>query len=218
MMADTLFATPKSRRRALRERCYIALNQLAAGVILVVVSPLMLAIAWIIRRDGSPALFSHYRVGARGKLFKCLKFRSMIADSENVLRRSLDRDRVIREEWERDRKLRDDPRITPIGRFLRRSSLDELPQLINVMRGEMALVGPRPITVDELKRYGQTKRQYLTVLPGMTGLWQVSGRNTTTYQRRVELDEHYVDTRSPWLDVKILARTVVAVMRKDGAL
>jgi lipopolysaccharide/colanic/teichoic acid biosynthesis glycosyltransferase len=177
----------------------------------------MLAIAWAIRREGAAVLFAHYRVGARGQLFKCLKFRSMIANSEEVLRELLDKDSSARAEWKRDHKLKDDPRITCIGRVLRATSLDELPQLINVARGEMALVGPRPITLDELKRYGRTKWHYLAVLPGMTGLWQVSGRNTTTYEQRVRLDERYVNTRSAWLDMKILVRTVRVVITKDGA-
>ena len=201
----------------LRDRLYMVTNRVAAIVMLIALSPLMLAIAAAIRRNGGPALFGHYRVGARGQLFKCLKFRSMVMNSEHVLQEMLEKNPGLRAEWERDQKLRSDPRVTRLGRFLRATSLDELPQLINVARGEMILVGPRPITVNELKRYGSTKWHYLTVLPGMTGLWQVSGRNMTTYEQRVRLDERYVNNRSVWLDMKILAKTVRVVISKDGA-
>jgi lipopolysaccharide/colanic/teichoic acid biosynthesis glycosyltransferase len=177
----------------------------------------MVLLAWLVRRDGGPATFTHYRVGCGGRLFRCIKFRTMCLDAERVLAELLARDPARRAEWERDQKLSDDPRVTPIGRWLRRSSLDELPQLLNVLRGEMALVGPRPITAAELHRYGAVRWQYLSVLPGMTGLWQVSGRNRTGYERRVELDQLYVKTRSAWLDCKILAKTVLVVLAREGA-
>lgn len=177
----------------------------------------MLAIAWAIRRDGGPATFSHYRVGAGGRVFRCLKFRTMRPDAERALRELLERDAERREEWRRNFKLASDPRVTRIGRWLRCSSLDELPQLLNVLRGEMALVGPRPITLPELRLYGPARWQYLSVLPGMTGLWQVSGRNRVSYERRVQLDEEYVARRSLWLDCSILVKTVLVVVTRDGA-
>jgi lipopolysaccharide/colanic/teichoic acid biosynthesis glycosyltransferase len=173
--------------------------------------------AWLIRRDGGPATFAHYRVGCGGRVFRCLKFRTMRLGAEGALEQVLAANPALRDEWRRTQKLAADPRVTPIGRWLRRSSLDELPQLFNVVRGEMALVGPRPITLPELRRYGRARWQYLSVVPGMTGLWQVSGRNRTTYERRVELDELYVAERSAWLDWKILGRTVVVVLTRDGA-
>jgi exopolysaccharide production protein ExoY len=188
-----------------------------ALAILAAVGPLMLLLAWIVSRDGGPATFAHYRVGYGGRLFRCIKFRTMRQDAERALREVLERDPALRAEWQRDHKLTNDPRVTPFGRWLRRSSLDELPQLLNVLRGEMALVGPRPITVPELRRYGAARWQYLSVLPGMTGLWQVSGRNSTGYERRVELDRWYVKNRSVWLDCRILARTLVVVLRREGA-
>lgn len=188
-------------------------NRLLALLLLVLFAPLLLAIAWrIAREDGSPVLFGHYRVGRNGELFRCLKFRTMARDADEILRQLLATDPVARAEWERDHKLHDDPRITRCGRFLRRTSLDELPQLINVLRGEMNLVGPRPIVVHELRRYGQTKFHYLSVRPGMTGLWQVSGRNRTSYEDRVLLDRTYVERQSVWLDCVILARTVPVVL------
>jgi lipopolysaccharide/colanic/teichoic acid biosynthesis glycosyltransferase len=130
----------------------------------------------------------------------------------------LERDPQAREEWLRDQKLRDDPRITPIGSILRRTSLDELPQLLNVLRGEMHLVGPRPITVAELTRYGHVRWHYLSVSPGITGLWQVSGRNDTTYEERVDLDRRYVESRSLVGDMLILLQTVRVVLSREGAI
>jgi exopolysaccharide production protein ExoY len=203
---------------ALARRLWAGVNQVAAGLLLLLLSPLMLGIAFAIWRfDGAPIVFGHYRVGQDGKLFRCLKFRSMVRNSEAVLARLLREDAQARIEWERDQKLSDDPRITPIGRLLRKTSLDELPQLFNVLRGEMNLVGPRPITVAELPRYRGVRWHYLCVRPGMTGLWQVSGRNDTSYDERVELDRAYVDRRSAWMDVGILLKTVRVVLHSQGA-
>jgi lipopolysaccharide/colanic/teichoic acid biosynthesis glycosyltransferase len=199
------------------DRMRLWIWQVIALTILAAISPLMVLFAWIIRRDGGPATFEHYRVGCGGRLFKCMKFRTMRPDAERALREVLERDPALRAEWLRDQKLAKDPRVTRFGRWLRRSSLDELPQLLNVLRGEMALVGPRPITVVELRRYGGARWHYLSVAPGITGLWQVSGRNRVTYERRVELDQLYVKTRSAWLDIKILAKTVIVVLTHDGA-
>jgi exopolysaccharide production protein ExoY len=194
------------------------LNQAGAFVLLLLAAPLMLLVAWLIwRRDGAPILFAHYRVGRNGELFKCLKFRSMYRDSERMLQELLLSDPAARAEWERDQKLSRDPRVTPVGHFLRKTSLDELPQLINVLRGEMSLVGPRPITTGELARYGAARWHYLSVTPGMTGLWQVSGRNNTTYDERVALDRRYVEERSVGLDLSILWRTLGVVLARDGA-
>ena len=192
-------------------------GQVLAAALLVALGPLMLICAWVIRRDGGAAMFVHYRVGCGGRLFRCFKFRTMRIGAERVLRDVLDTDPALLLEWERTQKLANDPRVTLLGGWLRRTSLDELPQLINVVRGEMALVGPRPVTVSELRRYGPARWQYLSVPPGMTGLWQVSGRNRTTYERRVELDELYVRNRSAWLDLKILVKTVAVVVTRDGA-
>jgi exopolysaccharide production protein ExoY len=199
-------------------RVYLWANQLTAAVLLLLLSPIMAFLAVVIwRTDGAPILFGHYRVGQRGRLFRCLKFRSMYLNSQEMLAEILRTDPVAREEWNRDHKLSNDPRITPIGRFLRRTSLDELPQLFNVLRGEMSLVGPRPITVSELTRYGHVRWHYLSVRPGMTGLWQVSGRNNTSYAERVALDARYVEDRSLWLDMSIMVKTVKVVVAREGA-
>lgn len=206
------------QRSAFAEGLHLRINQFVALLLLITLSPLMLTIAALIaHRDGTPILFGHFRVGLGGKLFRCYKFRSMYRDSSRMLTELLSTDPAARAEWERDHKLTNDPRVTPVGHFLRRTSLDELPQLINVLRGEMCLVGPRPITVAELTRYGRVRWDYLSVLPGVTGLWQVSGRSNTTYDERVSLDLEYIDKRSPWLDLKILFKTVKVVVARDGA-
>ena len=200
------------------DAAYSLLHRVTAAVLLAILSPLMLCIAALIwREDGAPVLFAHWRVGQNGHLFRCLKFRSMVRSADLVLADLLSRDVQARREWARDHKLRDDPRIMRIGRFLRRTSLDELPQLINVLRGEMNLVGPRPVVVQEVPRYGDLKRHYLSVKPGMTGLWQVSGRNNLSYEQRVALDARYVETRSLRTDVTILLRTVSVLVTRDGA-
>jgi exopolysaccharide production protein ExoY len=204
-------------RVGLGERLRRGADRLIALLLILAFSPLMLLCLALIRKDGGPATFAHYRVGAAGRVFRCFKFRSMCVDAERVLREILDSDPALREEWRRSFKLQRDPRVTAIGSWLRRTSLDELPQLLNVLRGEMALVGPRPITLTELRLYGPARWQYLSVLPGMTGLWQVSGRNRVSYERRVQLDDEYVKNRSIWLDLQILVRTVLVVLTRDGA-
>jgi len=197
---------------------YTALNKGLALMAIIALSPLLLVIAYKIWRiDGAPITFAHYRVGQRGRLFRCLKFRTMVRDSSAVLSDLLSNDPDARAEWARDHKLRNDPRITPIGGFLRKTSLDELPQLFNILRGEMHFVGPRPVTVEELVRYGVRKRHYLSVRPGLTGLWQVSGRNNTTYERRVQLDSEYVERRNPLFDTWIVLRTLKVLVTGEGA-
>lgn len=203
-------------RRA--DAAYTLLNQALAALLLVMLAPVMLYVAWRIRRDdGAPLLFAHYRVGQRGRLFRCLKFRTMRQRADVLLAELLARDPQARAEWERDHKLRDDPRVSAIGGMLRKTSLDELPQLFNVLRGQMHLVGPRPVVVQEVPRYGAHKGHYLSVKPGMTGLWQVSGRNNTSYAERVQLDARYVETRSAWADLAILARTAKVLVTREGA-
>jgi exopolysaccharide production protein ExoY len=194
------------------------LNRCAALLLVLLFAPLMLAVAWMIwRTDGRPIVFTGYRVGRHGQLFPCLKFRTMVRDAQPVLERLLREDPAAREQWARDQKLDNDPRITRVGHFLRRTSLDELPQLLNVLKGDMGLVGPRPITVPELERYGTSRWHYLNVRPGMTGLWQVSGRNNVSYEERVHLDRRYVEQRNLSTDFGILVQTVKVVLARDGA-
>jgi Undecaprenyl-phosphate galactose phosphotransferase WbaP len=192
-------------------------DTLSALVLLILLSPLMLVLGLLIRRDGGPALFAHPRVGKRGKVFHCYKFRTMVVDAEHRLEQLLQQRPELRSQWENERKLRHDPRVNRIGRLLRATSLDELPQLINVIRGEMSLVGPRPVVRAELRRFGADVDYYLLVRPGMTGLWQISGRSQLDYDKRVYLDVWYVKNWSLWYDLIILFKTVRVVIARHGA-
>jgi lipopolysaccharide/colanic/teichoic acid biosynthesis glycosyltransferase len=195
-----------------------AMNVTLAVIALAFLLPVMLAVAFAIYlQDGGPILFAHRRIGRNGRRFYCLKFRSMAVQAEERLAALLASDPAARTEWERDHKLKDDPRVTRLGAFLRRTSLDELPQFINVLRGEMSLVGPRPIVEAEIAKYGRRFRDYCAVKPGITGLWQVSGRNDTSYRTRVALDCVYARRRSVGLDARIIAATVPAVLTRRGS-
>ena len=188
-----------------------------AGLALLVLMPLLLVIAALVRHDGGPALFAHRRIGSKGMPFPCLKFRTMVTDADVMLRERLAADPAAAQEWRETSKLRDDPRVTRIGKVLRSTSLDELPQLINVMRLQMSLVGPRPIIDKEVPRYAEDIAYYYETRPGITGLWQVSGRSDTSYERRVQLDSWYVKNWTMWHDVAILCKTVPAVLLRRGA-
>jgi len=195
----------------------VGLDVVAAALLITVAAPCLLAIAILIRLDGGPALFAHRRLGAHGRYFHCLKFRTMVVDADEALERILATDPKRAQEWNATQKLQDDPRITRMGYFLRKTSLDELPQLINVLRLEMSLVGPRPIVENEARFYGQQIDHYYAVRPGVTGLWQVSGRSDTSYDRRVRLDTWYVTNWSIWHDFVILLKTIPAVLKQGGA-
>ena len=188
-----------------------------AGTLLLLASPVMLVLALLVKRDGGPVLFGHARIGKNGDIFKCLKFRSMIHNSQAVLARHLAENPEAKAEWDADHKLKNDPRVTRFGAFLRSSSLDELPQLFNVLKGEMSLVGPRPIVHGEVSKYHCDIAHYYRVSPGITGLWQVSGRNDVTYEQRVAMDSWYVRNWSLWHDVVILCKTVPALLKRSGA-
>ena len=167
--------------------------------------------------DKGPVLFKQSRRGQNGEYFTCLKFRTMVTDATARLERVLDSDPALRAEWEATQKLKEDPRITGIGGFLRKYSLDELPQLWNIIKGEMSIVGPRPIVEDEVRRYGADIDHYDEVRPGVVGLWQISGRNDTSYDERVQLDVTYAQTRNILLDLKILFGSIPAILLKRGA-
>lgn len=181
--------------------------------------PICLMIACLVRWNSKgPIFFGHKRIGRHGRTFMAWKFRSMVVNANEALERYLEDHPELREEWERDHKLKDDPRIIPgIGHIIRKFSLDELPQIWNVLRGDMSLVGPRPIVDAEIEKYCDVFPLYLKVTPGITGLWQVSGRNNTTYHERITLDAFYVRNWSPWLDLYILARTIKTVLLREGA-
>jgi len=189
----------------------------AAGAIFFTV-PMFLLITVLVSLDGGPALFRHMRIGKDGRPFPCLKFRTMVVNGDEVLAKTLAEDRHAAAEWALNRKLTKDPRVTRIGRFLRLTSLDEIPQLFNVLRGEMSLVGPRPIVKAEVVRYGRDIAFYYRVKPGVTGLWQVNGRSNTSYHRRVALDVWYVQNWSLWHDVAILFKTLPALLKREGAV
>jgi Undecaprenyl-phosphate galactose phosphotransferase WbaP len=195
-----------------------ALDLLGAVIGGLLISPILLAIFVLIKLDSpGPAFYVHTRIGFEGKHFHCWKFRTMHVDAERVLEQYFRKNPPSRAEWESCQKLRDDPRITRTGRFLRRTSLDELPQLFNVLRGEMSLTGPRPIVDAEVSKYGPVFELYKRIRPGMSGLWQISGRSSISYTERVAIDSHYVRNWSFWLDLIILARTVKTVALGRGA-
>ena len=198
-----------------RKQC---MDRCGAAVLLVALAPLFLLLAILIRRDGGGALYRHQRLGANGKVFPCMKFRSMVANSDSVLEQLLASDPIALAEWQATQKLRLDPRVTRVGRLLRKTSLDELPQLFNVLRGEMSLVGPRPIVRAEISRYGSEIGYYYQARPGLTGLWQVSGRSDTSYAQRVELDVQYISTWTLWRDIVIVLKTIPAVVLRKGAV
>lgn len=189
----------------------------ASLAIIALLSPLLLYIRSKVKKDGGPAIYGHERIGKHGKPFKCLKFRSMAVNSKELLEQLLATDPEAKAEWDATFKLKNDPRITRIGDVLRRTSMDELPQLFNVLKGEMSLVGPRPIIQAELERYHDQVDYYLMSKPGMTGLWQVSGRSDVDYETRVYFDAWYVKNWSMWNDIAILFKTVGVVLKRDGA-
>ncbi len=193
-------------------------DQAVAALALALLSPLFLVLCALIRLDGGPAFFGHRRIGEGGQRFRCLKFRTMTVDADRVLRELLERDPAARLEWQGTQKLRQDPRVTRIGQVLRKTSLDELPQLLNVLRGEMSLVGPRPIVDAEVARYGDKIAFYYETKPGITGLWQVSGRSNTSYEYRVQVDVWYVRNWTLLHDIAILLKTIPAVLLKEGAV
>lgn len=196
------FLFPKFLARAAK----VLIDLIIAASLIFVLSPLLLAIAVMVKLDGGPVFYAHPRLGVGKRRFRCLKFRSMARDSDAMLEHVLRTDAVAAIEWSATQKLRNDPRITKIGKVLRKTSLDELPQLFNVLRLEMSLVGPRPIVDKEIEHYGDDIAYYYATRPGLTGLWQVSGRNSTTYRRRVQLDKRYVKNWTLWHDIVILVK------------
>ncbi len=184
-------------------------------IALILLSPVYLVIAIVIKCDSrGPVFYKHHRIGKNGKPFGMYKFRSMIPDADKKLDELPDE---MKREFEENYKITDDPRITRVGKFLRKTSLDELPQFLNVIKGEISLVGPRPIVEEELEKYGDNKDKFLSVIPGITGYWQANGRSDVTYEKRMELELYYVDNASFWLDIVILFKTVFAVFKRDGA-
>lgn len=178
--------------------------------------PIIGVLCWIVRRDGAPGLFLHTRIGREGRPFSCFKIRTMLPDAEELLAEHLASNQTAAEEWQRTQKLTNDPRTTPIGRILRKTSLDELPQIWNVLRGDMSFVGPRPITQNELARYGLYAPQYLSLKPGITGHWQVYGRENGCYTERLRLDTAYAQKITLALDLSLIVRTALLLFIPSG--
>lgn len=195
-----------------------AFDIIVGSLLLLLSAPFLFLIALLIRLETpGAAVFAHRRLGKNGNEFNCYKFRSMVINAGELLPKLLQDHPELQEQWERDFKLKDDPRVTRIGRILRKTSLDELPQLVNVLKGDMSLVGPRPIVAEEMARFGGMARDYMMVLPGITGLWQVSGRNDIDYEERVMMEAWYVRNWSLWLDISLLFRTIGVVLSRRGA-
>lgn len=212
---SALLAASLSWRRVLKR----SFDVLASGILLAVFAPAFALLISVVRSDGGPAFYAQMRVGKGGRLFRCWKFRTMVVDAEARLQAVLDSDPKLRAEFDRYWKLQKDPRVTNVGTFLRRSSMDEIPQLLNVLRGDMSLIGPRPRSVAEVAqtRAIRPSDPYFSEVPGMTGLWQVSGRNKISLSDKIQLDAHYVENWSLRLDMYIVLRTFGAVWRGEGA-
>ena len=198
-----------------RKRVY---DVIVASLVLLLTFPILVIVALMLKlTDPGPVIYKHVRVGLWGRRFTCFKFRTLVVDLENALEASAYNDPGARTEWDQNQKLINDPHVTPVGQFLRESSLDELPQLFNVLRGDMSLVGPRPIVPSEMSRYGDRLGLYVSARPGLTGAWQISGRSDCGYDKRVELDAHYVSNWRFSTDLSILLRTVGAVIDRKGS-
>lgn len=189
------------------------------GIIILIPTSLVIYIARkISKEDDGPLFYEQLRYGKNNKVFRIYKFRSMCIGADKKLKEYLQENESARKEFEETHKLRDDPRITKIGNFLRKTSLDELPQMINILKGEMSFVGPRPIVEGEIDKYGDNREKFLSVKPGLTGYWQANGRSNTTYEERMNMELYYVDNCSLWLDIKIFFKTFVVVLKKEGAV
>lgn len=178
--------------------------------------PVLLLISIIVKIDSDgPAIYKHYRLGKNGKVFGIYKFRTMVINADEILKNFT---KEQKEEFEKNYKLEHDPRITRVGDFLRKTSLDELPQILNILKGDMSIIGPRPVVLKEIEKFGNLKDKYLSVLPGLTGWWACNGRSCTTYDERIDLEMYYIDNQSLKLDLKCFFKTILAVIKKDGAV
>lgn len=189
------------------------------GIILLIPTTILIYIARkILKEDQGPLFYEQLRYGKNGKIFRLYKFRSMCINADKKLKEYLDNNEDAKNEFEKTHKLQKDPRITKLGNFLRKTSLDELPQMINILKGEMSFVGPRPVISEEVEEYGVNKDKFLSVTPGLTGYWQVNGRSNTTYEERMLMELYYVENCSLWLDTKIFFKTFITVFKKEGAI
>lgn len=189
------------------------------GVLLLIpVSIIVYAVKVICKENDGPLFYAQLRYGKKGRMFKLYKFRSMCMHADKKLKEHLENNPDAKKEFEETQKLQNDPRVTRIGKFLRKSSIDELPQMINILKGDMSLIGPRPVVDGEIERYGKNRDKFLSVRPGLTGYWQANGRSNTTYEERMQMELYYVDNMSLSLDVKIFLKTFITVIKKEGAV
>ena len=204
----------------IRKKIYKVVKRIAdiiGGIMgLILLSPVFLIIAICIKIDSKGSvIFSHKRIGKNGKEFKMYKFRSMYENAEEMIENFSEEQKT---EWQEKFKLENDPRITKVGKFLRKTSLDELPQIVNIIKGDLSIIGPRPIVDEELKKYGKNKEKFLSITPGLTGYWQANGRSNTSYEERMQMELYYIDNQSLLLDIKIFFKTIVSVFKKEGAM
>ena len=192
------------------------MDVILATIALVVLSPIFLIIAIAIKIESKgPVFFKHTRIGKNGKIIKLYKFRSMVINAEELIK-SFTPEQM--KEYKENYKLTNDPRITKIGKFLRKTSLDELPQLLNIIKGDLSIIGPRPVVTDELEKYGANTEKFLSVTPGLTGYWAANGRSCTTYEQRMQMELYYIDNLSLKMDVKVFFKTIEAVIKREGAI
>ena len=194
------------------------IGSLFGMIILVPVTIVIAIIRLIVKEERGSIFYSQKRIGKNGKYFKLYKYRSMIKDADEVLKKYLEENEEARKEFEEFQKLQNDPRITKLGNILRKTSLDELPQMLNILKGDVSFVGPRPIVDGEIDKYGEKREKFLSVKPGLTGYWQVNGRSNTSYEDRINMELYYVDNCSLWLDIKIFFKTFITVFKKEGAV
>lgn len=215
----TSLITQSDVKTKISKKVYIKIKRvidvILASVALILLSPLFAIIAIAIKIDSKgPVFFAHKRIGKNGKIIKLYKFRSMVINAEELIK-SFTPEQM--REYKENYKLTNDPRITKVGKFLRKTSLDELPQLINIINGDLSIIGPRPVVADELEKYGVNKDKFLSVTPGLTGYWAANGRSNTTYEQRMEMELYYIDNLSLKMDIKVFFKTILSVVKKEGA-
>lgn len=219
-METTSLRTQSDVKTKISKKVYIKIKRvidvILASIALILLSPLFAIIAIAIKRDSKgPVFFEHKRIGKNGKIIKLYKFRSMVINAEELIK-SFTPEQM--KEYKANYKLTNDPRITKVGKFLRKTSLDELPQLINIINGDLSIIGPRPVIADELEKYGTNKDKFLSVTPGLTGYWAANGRSNTTYEQRMEMELYYIDNLSLKMDIKVFFKTILSVVKKEGAI
>lgn len=216
----TSLRTQSDVKTKISKKVYIKIKRvidvILASVALILLSPLFVIIAIAIKIDSKgPVFFAHKRIGKNGKIIKLYKFRSMVINAEELIKSFIPEQM---REYKENYKLTNDPRITKVGKFLRKTSLDELPQLINIINGDLSINGPRPVVADELEKYGVNKDKFLSVTPGLTGYWAANGRSNTTYEQRMKMELYYIDNLSLKMDIKVFFKTILSVVKKEGAI